>query len=253
MFWKKRPTVDAETEAWMIECWQWLDRTIPAHDDKTGGELILPSRTRFPETDKQGFERASYYFDLVRDYSGMREWPCKLVAQAASPDLGNSVVFGGGVAAPGPLGTFQATGNAAVITYDPAQLKEPMQAVATFVHELAHYLLVGRGDDPPGGEDTLECATDLATVHLGFGLFGANTAFNFRQFTDFDRQGWSYARAGYLSEAEWCFANALFLELQGIEKSVYSGYVKASVATQIEKNRAYLRANTDIVGSIRPT
>ena len=122
VFWKKRPTVDAETEAWLIECWQWLDRTIPAHDDKTGGELILPSRTRFPETDKQGFERASYYFDLVRDYCGMREWPCKLVAQAASPDLGNSVVFGGGVAAPGPLGTFQATGNAAVITYDPAQL-----------------------------------------------------------------------------------------------------------------------------------
>jgi hypothetical protein len=29
------------------------------------------------------------------------------------------------------------------------------------------------------------------SAHLGFGLFGANTAFEFRQFIDFDRQGWS--------------------------------------------------------------
>jgi hypothetical protein len=252
MFWRRKATVDADTAAWIIECWQWLDETIPPDEDKPQPELILPSRKRFPETDKQGHERAVHYFDLVRSHCGMSNWHCELVAQEERPEIGSSAVFGGSV--PGgaaPLGTFQASGNAAIITYDPAMLGDPIQLIATLAHELSHYLMLGRSAEPPGGAELLECATDLTTVYLGFGLFGANTAFNFRQHTDFDRQGWSFSRAGYLGEPEWCFANAVFMELLGVEEAEYADYAKASVFTQINKNRAYLKANPAILEGLR--
>jgi len=36
-----------------------------------------------------------------------------------------------------------------------------------------------------------------------------------------------------------------------IDKSVYSGYVKASVAAQIAKNRIYLQANAQLLEPLR--
>ena len=133
-----------------------------------------------------------------------------------------------------------------MITYDPGMLGNTVQLVATFVHELSHYLLLSQRSEPPGGPDLEELATDLATVYLGFGLFGANAAFAFGA----GGVGWSTQRSGYFSEATWCFANALFLELRGIERHVYSGYVKERVDAQIEKNRIYLRSRPEIVAGL---
>jgi hypothetical protein len=40
-----------------------------------------------------------------------------------------------------PHGTFQATEeNEVIITYNPSLASQPIQLVATFAHELAHYL-----------------------------------------------------------------------------------------------------------------
>ena len=99
--------------------------------------------------------------------------------------------------------------------------------------------------------ECLELLTDLTTVHLGFGLFGANTAFNFQQSTNYDRQGWQSSRLGYLSEAEWTFANAVFLELQATPGDTYQAYAKPSVLSGIRKNRAYLKANPSVIASLK--
>lgn len=246
MFWRKRPTVDADTQAWALECWRWLDTVLGPVDADSGRDLVLPSSKRFPETPKAGHERAEYFFSLVREYCGMQEWPCELIAQEVRPRLDLSPIFAE-TSSSGALGTFQAHGNSAVITYDPGMLDNPIQLITTLVHELSHYLLLSQPSEPPGGSDLEELATDLASVHLGFGLFGANAAFNFSA----SNQGWSTSRSGYLSEATWCFANALFMELCDVEPSIYTGYVKSSVASQIAKNRSYLQSMPETIAGLR--
>ncbi len=199
MFWRKRPTVDVETEAWVLETWLWLDTMLGPVNEDDGRELILPSAKRFPDTQKLGHERADHYFGLVREYCGMKDWPCNLVAQDVRSPLEMNPVFGP-MSASGALGTFQGQGSSAAITYDPGLLDNPVMLIATFVHELSHYLLLSQPSEPPGSPDLEELATDLATVYLGFGLFGANAAFSFNANND----GWRASRSGYLSEATWC-------------------------------------------------
>lgn len=248
MFWrKKRAGIDTDTIEWMLETWVWLDGILLPVDAEPLRSFVHPSRKLFADTALQGHARADHYFKLVQQYAGLEELPVTLRAQSPVPDvtLGLSKLQTGSHA----LGTFQARGNAAIITYDPGIVSDPIQFIATMAHELAHYALAYAKDGPPGGEDLLELATDLATVHMGFGLFGANAAFTFQQHTDFDRQGWSSARSGYLSEGTWCFACALFAEITKAE--IDPAYMKSSVASQIARNRQYLAARPEIVRNLR--
>jgi hypothetical protein len=252
MFWRKaRPSVDLDTADWILDCWEWLDGILGPIDVEPKRSLILPSRKLFPDTPLQGQQKAEYYFDLVRDLAGLSDWPVDLRAQAPAPNIPGSIVFGRLPSESRAIGTFQRSGNAAVITYDPAILSDRIQFVATMAHELAHYVLLSAQEPPPGGPELEELATDLATVHLGFGLFGANAAFQFKQVTDFDRQGWSSSQSGYLGENGWCFACALFAEVLEIEPDFYRDYVKASVVAGIRKNRIYLTSKSEILRNLK--
>ena len=53
---------------------------------------------------------------------------------------------------------------------------------------------------PPGGPDLVEHATDCCAAYLGFGVFLANSARHFEQWTDGAWQGWRSSASGYLSE-----------------------------------------------------
>jgi hypothetical protein len=137
------------------------------------------------------------------------------------------------------------------VTYDPGILNDPMKMVAVFAHELAHDILLNQPSEPPGGPEMEEFATDLATAHLGFGLFGANVAFDFRQFTDFDRQGWSSSRTGYLGESEWGFAIGLFLALQGRETHEIKNFLKPHLLKVVGRAHRYLLDNSNLVAPLR--
>ncbi|CAN0585952.1 unnamed protein product, partial [Laminaria digitata] len=73
----------------------------------------------------------------------------------------------------------------------------------------------GFQEAPPGGWELIEPATDVTSVFLGFGVFGANSAFEFIQTQDFESQGWSSEKFGYLSLDEWAFNLAIFCDLTG--------------------------------------
>ena len=103
MFWKKRASIDQDEQDWLIETWGWLDKVNGPAEGDYCRELMLPGRLQFPDTDLRGHARAEYYFDLVRHFCGMHDWPCKLVPQSEQPKLGNSVVFGS-VKSKGALG-----------------------------------------------------------------------------------------------------------------------------------------------------
>ncbi|TKB24058.1 MAG: hypothetical protein E5W69_08365, partial [Mesorhizobium sp.] len=114
-----------------------------------------------------------------------------------------------------PAGTFSVSlGGAMTITYNPAIVPKPMKLITTFAHEICHPLLLSVSEEPPGGSEMEEFATDLAATFFGFGIFNSNTAASFTQYRDTatGTQGWSFERQGYLSPAERAFALALFIQ-----------------------------------------
>lgn len=211
-----RTFLDPEEEAWQFETWHVFLSGLGGMADLRESDLVLPTKEYFPPTGAKGHERAEYIFECVKKLVGMQDWHCRLIAQPRRPDarLGEFVRLSP-VEGSLPLGTFGVDGNEVVITYDPDSTGEPVTLIATFVHELAHYLILSKGIEIPGGAELEEFATDLMTVYLGFGVFGANRAFNFSQFGDSVSMGWQTSGQGYLSERNWIFALAIFLALKG--------------------------------------
>ncbi len=213
-FFTPRPPIDEEEFAWLLAVFAWLDRTLghPGDDDLV--RLILPSSEFFPPTDARGELLAEELFLLVKAMCGMQEWPCQLLAGEKRQDRSYELGFGGKQDSRSALGTFALEEAGAVICYDPELADDPAKLVAVFAHELSHYLMHDIGD-PPGGEELSEHATDCLAAYLGYGIFLANSAKQFQQFTDHDRFGWRMQTAGYLSELALVTLSALFIRRFG--------------------------------------
>lgn len=178
----------------------------------------------------------------------MSDWPCKLLAQPHRPqarlsELALLKTDKGGL----PLGTFSARDGEATITYDPESVNEPATLVATFIHELAHYRLANIRVLLPGGEEMHEYATDLMTVFLGFGVFGASRAFNFGQHGDAFSQGWQWSKQGYLRERDWSFALAVFLNLRGEKPEILKELLKPHLYSDMKEAGRYLAKNASLL------
>ena len=228
---RARSYLPPEEEEWHIETWRWLLDSFGGLPVLSQANLVIPTRSFFPPTDAVGHDRVLHVFEAVKKHARMANWECKLVAQARRPDFLEHHHAA--------AGTFSVDGGAASITYDPDLIDEPVKLVATLAHELAHYFLGAQL--PPGGEDTLEPATDLTAAYLGFGVFGANVALTFEQHRDVFSYGWSSSRLGYLNEGGWTFALAVFAFLRRDTVEPLEPYLKPHLYTELRKAMAYLR------------
>ena len=215
---RRRPVVDADTASWHIENMSWLIREFGGRDGLAESTLVLPKPGFFVFEGEQGHALALRLFNQVKAYCGMSDWEVDLVPDdnplAATPTLAAAMVQPQKHAA----GTFGVSGNRVEITYATAQLQRPDRLIATFAHELAHYLLATAANPPPCDDEEMEFLTDLAAVYLGFGVFLANTRFEFEAISDGPMQGWRWQNAGYLPEADLIFALALFLRAKGLDE-----------------------------------
>ncbi|MBF7074584.1 hypothetical protein ISG33_14355 [Glaciecola sp. MH2013] len=239
-----------------IETYKWLMKHFGGDDFNKGAVLVLPTSEFFPSEVSNEKEAAMETFTQVKKYAGIENWDCVLIEQDEDPDprVGSALLIQRTESS--PLGTFSVTEETVQITYNPSLLKQPTQLVATFAHELAHYLTATSTEEPPGGWKNWEFATDLTAVFLGFGIFMANSAFNFQQFTDFDAQGWSTNRSGYLTETEFCYALAIFCTLKDIPISQASVHLKPNLkklikrcASEIDKSHIDSILNQEYVGN----
>ena len=115
---------------------------------------------------------------------------------------------------------------------------------------MGHYLNHSFPEGPPGGWDLEEPATDITAAFFGFGIFSANSAFHFTQTQDFDSQGYSTARLGYITEAEWAFDIAIFCVLTETDIQIAKPYLKPHIWKQVRKAEKYLRKNNSAEGII---
>jgi hypothetical protein len=230
------------TEA-QFDCFAWLLRHTGGMGAFRERRAIFPTPEFYRHEGARARDHtfAHSLFDQTRAHAGMQGWPCQLEAQEDDPDplVGKWTLVKG--APQGPGGTWRATEDGALITYHPKRLGDPMSLVATFAHELAHYRTAGFPEPPPGGWEAWEDATDLAAVFLGFGVFLANTRFQFSQFAQGDTQGWQWRRQGYLSEPEILHMHAIFVTLLQLPPTETLRHLKPSLRGIFKRTLADVR------------
>ncbi|AHE55877.1 hypothetical protein [Sphingomonas sanxanigenens] len=254
LFGPKRP-IDGDAFEWMLATIKWLLRTYDGVAGLHETRLVLPTTDFFPTSAATGHALAEEIFDRVRSAAGMLEWRCRLMPGDPSRPMQVARGFALKHESFAPAGTFiradDRDGMLAIIRYNPNQLATPPTLVATFAHELAHYLLSAARDYPPGGRDLKELATDLTAVFLGFGIFMANGAKSFRAFQSFDESGWESSRQGYLSEAALVTALAIVERLSGRSPRDAAPWLKPHLASDLAKADAYLsRRHPDLARDI---
>jgi hypothetical protein len=217
-FFKTKPFLPEELVQWQFETFGWLLRHTGGIESFASTVLVLPTDEFFPDKGLRGSKGVERLFLRVREYAGMEQWPCELHEQDPDPSarIADFVMVQGEPSS--AAGTFSHSAEAdavPVITYNRNITGNPMALVATFAHELAHYLCGTFPEGAPGGEEMHEHATDLTAVFLGFGIFLSNSAFHFQQYSEAGSQGWQSNIQGYMSETELVFALAVFCNLRG--------------------------------------
>ncbi len=236
MIFGRKRFLDAEVEDWHLECWAWLLRNLGGAEDLRAQPLVLPTAAFFPKIEASGHDRAEAVFARVRRLMKLDNWPCTLVPRDdTSAQVGELLILR---SANPVAGTFQTDDGEVIITYDPRILDRPFNVIATFAHELAHYVLHSVEEMPPGADaepQIEELATELAVAYFGFGVIAANAAFDFQQSQDFGRQGWQGGSWGYFSEDGWVFAQAVFMTLRGDDPVPARAYLKPHLQGKLDK------------------
>ena len=230
----RKRIVDDDTAAWHLENFTWLiEHFGPKAFSRT--KLVLPRSGYFVTDGEKGHALALRIFDQVKAYCGMSAWNVDLVVD--ENPLANDDPPSLAMVAPQKhaVGSFAVTGNRIQISYVPSLLARPDQLIATFAHELAHYLLATAREAPPCDDDEKEFLTDLAAVYLGFGVFLANARFRFEALQSGNMQGWRWGRAGYLPEADLIFALALFLEAKELDPAPALACLKPHLANMLRR------------------
>jgi len=247
----KSTFVEKELEAWSLETWAWLMRTLGGMQRLNQTPLVLANKDFFPPTDTEGAARGRYIFDLVRRWMGIGDWACTLESyerRPANAELGGLAMLRG---PNDPSGTFRIDDGQPIVSYALDLVDQPRVLIATLAHELSHYMIAhawAKGPSP-GGQEAHELTTELCVAYAGFAVFGANAAFEFGQFQGAGVQGWSSQRRGYFSERTWAFALAIFLELRGDD--LPSGVLKPGVEDLTRKAIKYLKRNPQRLAPLR--
>jgi len=228
---KSKPILDTKAAEWHVRNYCWLVRNLyhtPMFEDT---RLVLPKPGVFKTDHDQGHAKANAIFCQVKTYAGMAEWPVRLVSDVKVYEPHGDLIQA--TTRNTPLGLFMRDHSGGVqIAYAPRLLKEPVALIATFAHELAHYVVHSIEDTLPCDPAEEEFLTDQTACFLGFGVFLANSAFQFEQWRDAaaGTQGWRTRRNGYLSERDLVFNLALFLATKGFPASEAQPCLKPHLA-----------------------
>lgn len=253
MFWRTKSPLDVDDEAWQLECWRWLLDNFDGMEAWSERPLILPTRHFFDPPQATGHQAALHWFEQVARWLGQDPSNFELVAQeqAIDPVLGPLQVVAN--TPTDPAGTFSVSDSGIFsISYSPDLVTDPMRLISTFAHEICHPLLLTIPEEPPGGLEMEEFATDLAVTFFGFGVFNANSAPAVRQFSDYTTgtEGWSMNGIGYLNSAERAFALAVFLHDRPDEQDMARIHLENGAAAYFAKARKYLAANPAVMAGL---
>jgi hypothetical protein len=227
--------IPEESREWVERRFAWAQNVF---GNKIGRQMILPTPEFFPDEYKGDDESAERIFERVCGYLDVKTSRVELqLISGRQGSRGDDLV----IQSKGPraAGTYQPTEDKEIITIDRSNLREPMLLVATIAHELCHVHLLGDGHLTREEEDH-EPMTDLLTVCLGMGIFGANACARYAAWHDGRMSGWETSSLGYLQQSTWGFALGLFAHLRGEEKPSWVKYLGADVRDILSRTLRYL-------------
>lgn len=235
------PIADGQRR-WVDDSFIRLGSLLGAHR-MLNARVYLPTAEYFPDR----FDRSEAALNamFLRVAEGMQVDPetIDLELFSETDDITRSLV---------PFGSSNTNGAGGLYYHDPAEktriainsskLADPLALVATLAHELGHVILL-RPELVGREEKDMEPLNDLLTVFLGFGVFNANAAFQFRQYTNNDSQGWSTQRLGYLSEELFGYGLARFAFERNEAKPEWAKYLSTNISSYFKRSLAWLQAN----------
>jgi hypothetical protein len=223
---RSKPLLDAEDMRWHFDNAAWLARNLGSRAGFGQATLVLPDLQSFDSDGLAGHALALALFEQVKAYCGLREMPVILVR----------------------AGTEVAGSVAPQIAYTPGLIANPQSFIAAMAHELARYILAKGVTAPsPLGSQEDGLLADLAAIHLGFGVFLANSAFKIETQAD----GWSYSRQGYLPEPDLVFALAVFLKSRQLDPAQALRYLKADLGAMLRRGLRDLQSHEVEIAALR--
>jgi len=252
-----RKLVDTDVAEWQFDWFAWLIDNYSSGASLPDAPLFLPTPEFFPNVNWTSRTFAGRIFHLVKFQCGFNEGDIfDLEPQAGRPDAslgGLAMVETHGQMACGTYQMIPAKYGKPreIIKYDAAMEHKPAQLVATFAHELSHALHNRSHQELDIEPELYELFTDLTAIYLGYGIFLANTRFEFSQFSNADTQGWQAQGAGYLPEADMIFATALFMKIKDLPIESATPYLKPRLGKMLKKAFRQLERHTDEVQKLK--
>ncbi|TRX57057.1 hypothetical protein [Thalassomonas sp. M1454] len=235
------PLLDESTRNWILDTYQWAVNEFDLAVFKQDTQLILPINKFYPGTVSSIEEMAQSVFDNTLTYAGMSNWPIRLVSpsqfvQKQMPKLEFVNGMRGNEAKVINNDFSQNNSGEILVSYNPQQINQPQDLVASFAQVFSSILIAQRGVLPPGGEKFIPQAIDLLACFMGFGVMFANTAYQFK-----GGCGSCYNkhanREVALPEQEMVYCLAVFSVLKTIPKKEVSYYLKSHLRSDF--NKAY--------------
>ena len=233
--------VTEEEKDWIENSYLWLINEFGV-DYFLGRRTILPEQSFFPDKYKANEECVLKVFERVCSYMDVDPKTIDIYFYAGPEDLGAKYRTGQSDSKPGTLGLYSHPTDShprTRIAINESNFKNPIKLVATIAHELGHVILLG-GGRISRDDKRHEYLTDLITVFLGLGIFTANSAFQFSQWSDHIHHGWQAARAGYLSEEMFAYGLAGYAWMRNEPKPDWAKHLSMNVGAHFKTCHKYL-------------
>jgi hypothetical protein len=177
---KSSPLLSESEVEWLIDTFMWACEQFDGQYFMAETQIIEPTGVFFPEQVSSVEQMASTVFKRVSHYSGMQSWPIRVVApqqyeQQSMPNFTFVDEIRGEKAH-----LVNAPERDIQLSYNPNQINQPQDLVASFAGSLATVMIYHRGILPPGGKAQIAAASDALACFLGFGIMMSNTVYQFK-------------------------------------------------------------------------
>jgi hypothetical protein len=240
MWFKAKCPVNLDQKEWLEDSMLWLHSTL-RNSTFCSSPMVIPNDDFFPMTYQPTKDGAN---TLLKRVAKLMDVPPSSVSlklySEGDKDLDGTLPYVSRDSM-GSAGHFQLKKKRGkyVIGIEKSGLSNPFSLVATLAHEVGHVILLGGGLLKASAHDH-EYMTDLLTVYLGFGIFTANNAFEFSQWSSGFKSGWSAKRTGYLSESMFGYALALYARMKGDSKPSWETHLDRDIRIYFKKSARYI-------------
>lgn len=236
---KTKSLLDEQEQQWLIDTFIWAAENFDSEFFLNNTQLILPNHQFFPDSVSSIEEMADKVFQRVVDYAGMSAWPINLVKpQQLQPQVFPHFAFSNELRGENTQ-LIVAPPHQVNVSFNPNQINQPQDLVASFAGTLATIMIHHVGILPPGGKALLPQASDVLACYFGFGVMMSNTVYQFKGGCGSCYNPYAN-REATLSESQTLFMHALVSHFKGDKQS--KKYLKPHLRGQFKKAQREIKA-----------